>query len=137
MTPTRAALVLAAAATIVAGCGATVINVETTTTAPVSTVVPRGDARALFGNIRAAAGDIGELVIEGDSAAATRLLDAARQNWSELEPLVIESGVDLKEQIETVLSLMTTAVERRRPADADKAYRFAELISATIDDLLP
>lgn len=128
---------LVAAASIAAGCGATVINVETTTTVPVSTVVPRGDARALFGNIRAAAGDIGELVIEGDSAAATRLLEAARLNWAELEPLVVESGVDLKEQIETVLSLMTTAVERRRPADADKAFRFAELIGATIDDLLP
>lgn len=136
MTPSRAVIVLVAAATVAAGCGATVINVETTTTVPVSTVVPRGDASALFGNIRAAAGDIGELVIEGDSAAATRLLEAARANWTELEPLVIESGVDLKEQIETVLSLMTTAIERRRPADADKAYRFAGLIAETIDDRL-
>lgn len=137
MTPSRAAAILVTAATIVAGCGATVINVETTTTVPASTVVPRGDARALFDNIRAAAGEIGELVVEGDSAAARRLLEAARLNWAELEPLVIESGVDLKEQIETVLSLMTTAVERRRPADADKAYRFAELVAGTIDDLLP
>lgn len=128
---------LVAAATLAAGCGATVINVETTTTVPVSTVVPRGDARALFGNIRSAAGEIGELVVAGDSAAAARLLEAARLNWEELEPLVIESGVDLKEQIETVISLMTTAVERRRPADADKAYRFAELVAETIDDLLP
>lgn len=137
MIPSRAAVVLVAAATIATGCGATVINVETTTTVPVSTVVPRGDARALFGNIRAAAGDIGELVIEGDSAAATRLLEAARLNWDELEPLVVESGVDLREQIETVLSLMTSAVERRRPADADKAYRFAGLIADTIDERLP
>jgi len=133
----RVSLATATLVTVLSGCGATVINVETTVTTPASTVVPRGDAEALMDNIAAAARDIGELVVDGDAAAASRLLDAARENWAELEPLVIESGVDLKEQIETVMSLMTTAVERRRPADADKAYRFAGLISETIAELIP
>lgn len=131
----RVALTCAAvsvAAVAAAGCGATIINSETTTTVPPSTVVPRGDASAMFDNIVASARDIGELVVSGDTAAASRLLDAARANWAELEPLVVESGVDLREQIETVISLLTTAVERRRPADADKAFRFAELIGETV-----
>ena len=111
-----------------AGCATTIVVETTTSTTPPTTIAPRGDMVASLDNIVASAGRIGALVADGETDAARAELTAARENWAVLEPMIIESGIDAVESVQSIVDLMTTAVDRRRPADADKAYRFGLLI---------
>lgn len=115
-------------AVAVTGCATTIVTTTTTSTTPPTTIAPAGDMVALMDNIVAAAGRMGALVADGDSDAAREQLAAARANWIELEPMIRSAGFDAVESVESVLDLMATSVDRKRPADADKAYRFGLLI---------
>jgi hypothetical protein len=53
-----------------------------------------------------------------------------------IEPLILESKIDVLESVQRVVGLMRTAAERKRPADADKALRFIPLIIEAVTPLL-
>jgi len=120
--------VMTACALVAAGCATTIVTATTTSTTPPTTTVPSGDMTALMNNIVAAAGRMGARIAEGDNDAARTELEAARRNWEALEPLIVESGIDAVESVEGIIGLMTTSIDRRRPADADKAYLFGLMI---------
>lgn len=115
-------------AVVSTGCATTIVTAPTTSTTPPTTTVPAGDMTALLANIVEGAGRMGALIADGKSDAAREELRAARLNWAELEPLIVESGIDAVESVESIVGLMATSVDRKRPADADKAYRFGLLM---------
>lgn len=101
---------------------------ETTTPDATTTTVPAplpGDINALLDELVVLASGLGDLVAEGEKEEARRRLDRAEQVWERIQPLIIESGVDLLDETGAVVDLVRTAVRRTRPADGDKAMRFA------------
>lgn len=113
------------------GCATTIISTDTT--APVvtiasSTTLPSGESLDLMKNIAAAGADLGDAIANGRSQEARDALAVAKANWQVLEPQLQKLKLDIAEDMRRIVDMMTTAVERKRPADADKANRFLGLV---------
>jgi hypothetical protein len=67
---------------------------------------------------------------------ARQQVSDAEAIWIALEPQLRDAGIDVVEDLDRMVELMQTAVDRKRPADADKAYRFISLIAQEIPALL-
>ena len=136
----RSLSVLALAAMMVplASCGETVIvgSLDTTTTTS-STVPPppTGDISDLLGQLADLTDGLSQVVIENDRTEGERRIARAEEIWTALEPQIRDAGVDLVEEVRSVIDLMTTSVNRRRPADGDKAQRFVDLIIESVPGL--
>jgi len=111
---------------------------ETTTTTP-STVpaTPTGDVKQLLGDLADLTDGLGQMIVDGDTAGAKARLARARAIWEVMEPQIRAAGVDLVEEVQSIIDLIGTAVERKRPADADKAQRFIALVAESAATLLP
>lgn len=121
----------------------TVINDTSNTEAPddtvvmsTSTTIPSGDITTLLNQLVGSANGLGE-------AIANRQNDQARQQsadvlaiWTALQPQLLDSGIDVVEDLDRMVRLIQTAVERKRPADADKAFRFISIIAKEVPTLL-
>ena len=94
----------------------------TTTTAPAP--LPDGIV-ALLDELVVLATGLGDAVAEGEKDEARRRLARAEEIWARIQPLIVESGIDLLDETGAVVGLVRTAVQRTRPADGDKALRFA------------
>lgn len=121
-----------------ASCGETVIvgSLETTTTTS-STVPPppTGDISDLLGQLADLTDGLSQVVIENDRTEGERRIARAKEIWTVLEPQIRDAGVDLVEEVRSVIDLVTTSVNRRRPADGDKAQRFVDLIIESVPGL--
>ena len=121
-----------------ASCGETVIvgSLETTTTTS-STVPPppTGDISDLLGQLADLTEGLGQVVIDNDRTEGERRIARAEEIWTVLEPQIRDAGVDLVEEVRSVIDLITTSVNRRRPADGDKAQRFVDLIIESVPGL--
>lgn len=132
--PAPATLGLAALAVtaLAPGCSsggdATVPSVASTTE-PVS--VPGGTAADLLPEISIDMSRLSNQVVEGDGDREA--LARINATWAAARPEVSASRPDLVDAFDRTIALATTAVEDRRPADADKA--FANL-SSLVDDYL-
>jgi len=119
----RRLLGAALAAAAVAGCAQTTI--DTAATAPPSstgaptTLALSGGAAALLPRLDRELAALSERIVEndGDDDALVRV-DAL---WAAARPDVEAARPELLAGFDGVIRLATTAVERRRPADADKA----------------
>ena len=119
------------AALTLSGCATTIVSTDTTApavTVATTTTLPSGDALELMKNIAAAGADLGNSVADGRSEEARAALATAQANWTVLEPQLQKLKLDVIEDLRRIIDLMTTAVERKRPADADKANRFLSLV---------
>ncbi len=123
---------------VLAGCSTTIVG-SADTTAPVkinvTTTLPIGTAEELLTNILEATNGLGDAIASGDTKTAKLRLNDVLANWEVLKPLIKDSSLDIFSDIERMVGLITSAVERKRPADADKALRYLPLIVAAIDDL--
>ncbi|MBM3656858.1 MAG: hypothetical protein FJW93_01135 [Actinobacteria bacterium] len=76
-------------------------------------------------------------VLDSDEAAARAHLDRINQAWVYAEPLIVAKFGELADQItydlRRVVELARSAVERNRPADADKAVAFLRLAIASLN----
>ncbi|MFM7080694.1 MAG: hypothetical protein ACKOE7_09515 [Actinomycetota bacterium] len=76
-------------------------------------------------------------VLDSDEAAARAHLDRINQAWVHAEPLIVAKFGELADQItydlRRVVELARSAVERNRPADADKAVSFLRLAVASLN----
>ncbi|MFM9226286.1 MAG: hypothetical protein ACKOQ1_06630 [Actinomycetota bacterium] len=124
----------------VSACAPTTIvgPLETTTTTS-STVpaTPTGDVKQLLGELADVTDGLGQMIVDGDTSAAKARLAQARAIWEVMEPQIRAAGVDLIEEVQSIIDLIGTAVERKRPADADKAQRFIALVAESAATLLP
>lgn len=102
---------------------------ESTTTAPASTTttIPSGTLSDLFDEILAIGSGLGNDVATGKSADAREKLADIKATWEAIQPMITDRGSDLNADLQRLINLYITAVERKRPADADKATRFLRL----------
>jgi len=107
------------------------------TTAPsasTTTTIPRGSTEELFAQMLQTGKELGNDVAQGDmSTARTKLADITAI-WIGIQPQITQASQDLVDDTQRMINLFTTAVERQRPADADKAMRFLpSLISSLVN----
>ena len=122
---------LSMSALVLSGCATTIVSTDTTSpvasVAP-TTTIPTGAPLELMTNIARAGADLGNAIANGRGQEARDALAEATANWQVLEPQLQELKLDLVEDMRRIINMMTTAVERKRPADADKANRFLGLV---------
>ena len=121
---------LAVVAACCTGCATTIEGGSaTTSTAPASTTttIPRGTIDELFGAILRIGAGLGNDVASGEIQAARSKLADIRATWQAITPQIADLGKDLNDDLQRLVDLYGTAVERKRPADADKATRFLGL----------
>lgn len=127
---------------LLASCSPTTIvdDLATTTTAPNATTTtlaaPTGTIPELLQQLVDVSVGLGDAIVERDSSLANARLSRAVAIGEALEPKIREAGVDLVEDVQRIVGLVRTAVERKRPADADKAMRFAILVKDAAETLL-
>jgi hypothetical protein len=76
------------------------------------------------------------LIVDGDTSQWKAKVAEADAIWVVLEPKIRESGIDVVDSVESIVRLIHTATERKRPADADKALRFIPLVIEALTPLL-
>ena len=107
----------------------------TSTTAPtvVTTTIPSGGIDRLFGQILDAGADLGNDVASGDMRTARAKLADIEATWQGIEGQLGAFNDDVKADLERLVDLFTTAVQRKRPADADKAMRYLPMALEALD----
>ena len=129
--PSTSPIAVGIAALFLSGCATTIVSTDTTApvvTVATTTTLPSGDSLQLMKNIAAAGADLGNAIANGRGDEARDALATAKTNWIVLEPQLQQLKLDLVEDLRRIVDMMTTAVERKRPADADKANRFLGLV---------
>ena len=122
----------ACATKIVGSTQSTIPVVTTTTTLP----APTGDIESLLMQLHTEATGLGQLVVDGKNSEAALIVARADAIWVAIEPQILESKIDIAEDVKRIVNLFHTAAERKRPADADKAVRFTTLMLESIPQLL-
>ena len=122
----------ACATEIVGSTQSTIPVVTTTTTLP----APTGDIESLLMQLHTEATGLGQLVVDGKNSEAALIVARADAIWVAIEPQILESKIDIAEDVKRIVNLFHTAAERKRPADADKAVRFTTLMLESIPQLL-
>lgn len=122
---------------ILGGCATTIEGGSaTTSTSPASTTttIPRGTVAELFDAILSIGGGLGNDIASGEMQTARAKLADIRATWQAITPQIANLGKDMNDDLQRLVTLYSTAVERKRPADADKATRFLELAIEPIVD---
>jgi PBP1b-binding outer membrane lipoprotein LpoB len=127
------AVSLTSCATEITGSTESTVALATTTTIPVA---PTGSIISLLEQLLPVADGLGQAVVDGDSKVFKAKVAQADAILVAIEPLILESKIDVLESVQRVVGLMRTAAERKRPADADKALRFIPLIIEAVTPLL-
>ena len=127
------AVALTSCATEITGSTESTIPEVTTTTLPKA---PTGSLISLLEQLVPVADGLGQAVVDGDTKVSKAKVAQADAIMVAIEPLIRESKIDILESVQRVVDLMHTAVERKRPADADKALRFIPLIIEAVTPLV-
>jgi hypothetical protein len=134
-------LVIAAIASISTSCGATTFDESIATTSevtlPAPTTVPTGTVDELLGDLADAMNGLSGLIGPDSSgrtpAGKNERIVAIEALWKAVQTPISATDAEAADAIGRMVDLARTAVERNRPADADKAARFAGQV---IDKLL-
>ena len=114
---------------LASGCATEIIDAElTTTTSTAERPEPTGEVNELLDQLKVSFGTMSEALAEGDRSRAREELEYVERIWTALEPQIVGLGEQYVEDVRRVVDLAVTSVERNRPADADKALRFIELV---------
>ena len=114
-------------------CATTIIDTAPTTTlvAP-TTVVPSGTAQELFLLLQKTIAELSKAISDSNSGVAKTKLAEIREIWKVLQPQITERGDQFVQDLQRIIDLAASSVERNRPADADKALRFLSLVIETL-----
>jgi hypothetical protein len=112
-----AALVLTACNTVTYDSTATTAPRVTTTTV----FVPTGSTKELLASIAAGVDGLSELLVDNDGQRAA--LARIQAEWGAVRPAIEEQRPELLAGFDAVLAQVQRSVDRRRPADADKAAK--------------
>ena len=126
----RTLVALSATLIFASGCATTIDDSSaTTSTTPASTTttIPRGTVTELFAQLIEIGSDLGNDVASGAMATARAKLADIRATWQAITPQIEDLGRDKNEELQRLVNLYSSSVERKRPADADKATRFLGL----------
>ena len=125
------AVVVVLCAGVLTSCSTTILDtINTTTTSSVvtTTTIPTGDIPALLGQLLASTEGLGSAIVAKDKAVTAEKLRNVESIWVALKPQLLELPNDLATDVERIVNLVRSAVNKKRPADADKALRFVSLI---------
>ncbi len=119
---------------VIAGCAETTVDpTRTTPASSVATTPPftvAATTAGLLDQLAAETAGLSALIIEGDGQRES--LARIEAVWAALRPEIEETHPDLVAEYESVVDMTRRAVERRRPADADKAHNnLRTLLAAT------
>ncbi len=139
----RRSLGLVAATLVFSACGTTTFDetVATTTIVATTTTLPEGTADELLPRLVTGLSDLSLLIgpvpagfDRGDIDKRSRLAEIEAL-WAAVEREVVADDPDTADAIVRMLDLARLAVERSRPADADKAAKFvADLVRDYLAD---
>jgi hypothetical protein len=112
-----------------AACSTTIVDTAPTTTlVPPTTVVPSGTATELFDQLQTTIGGLSTAISDNDRAMAKVKLAEVQEIWNVLQPQIAERGEQFTQDMQRIIDLAISSVERNRPADADKSLRFLSLV---------
>lgn len=133
-------LVLVTSIVLLSSCATTIVDTTDTTQVVQSTTstiaAPSGEIIDLLRQLSSVADGLGQAVVDGDTSVSKAKVAEADAIWLALEPQIRESRIDIVESVQSIVRLIHTSVERKRPADADKALRFIPLIIEAVTPLL-
>ena len=114
-------------------CATTIIDTAPTTTlvAP-TTVVPSGTAEELFPLLQRTIAEMSKAISDSNGGVAKTKFAEVREIWNVLQPQITERGDQFVQDLQRIIDLALSSVERNRPADADKALRFLTLVIETL-----
>jgi len=116
-----------------AACSTTIVDTAPTTTlVPPTTVIPTGTATELFDQLQATLGELSKAISDSDRAMAKVKLAEVKEIWNVLQPQIAERGEQFIQDMQRIIDLAISSVERNRPADADKSLRFLSLVIETL-----
>ena len=117
---------------LLSSCATKVIDTVATSVVVTPTTIPSGSVRQLFDQVVAETTELGIAMNKADSAGARRHLANIDAIWIAMQPLAQVLGDQTLEDLQRMIDLVHTAVERNRPADGDKALRFLLLLDESI-----
>ena len=126
--------VLIGALIAVASSCATTINLAAPTTLaqPAVTTLPTGTTAELFGQMKSTLSELSLAITTEDKSRAKTTLATLLNVWGALQPQIVAEGGETVDQtvadMQRIVDLASSSVQRTRPADADKALRFFDLI---------
>ena len=133
-------LVFITSTLLLSSCATTIVDTTDSTLAVQSTTstiaTPSGEIIDLLRQLSSVAEGLGQAVVDGDTSTSKGKVAEADAIWLVLEPKIRESGIDLVDSVQSIVRLIHTATERKRPADADKALRFLPLVIEAVTPLL-
>ena len=113
-------------------CATTVIDSVTTSAVVAPATIPSGSVRQLFDQVVAETTKLGIAMTKADTAGARQRLASIDSIWVAMQPLAQDLGDQTLEDLQRMIDLVHTSVERNRPADADKALRFLLLLEESM-----
>lgn len=128
------ATILLSALVVVGSSCATTINLSAPTTlaTPAVTTLPTGTTLDLFTQMRTQVAELSANITHEDKTAAKTTLATVLNLWGALKPQIAATSRPNADQtiedIQRIVNLAKSSVERTRPADADKALRFLDLV---------
>ena len=126
--------VLIGALIAVASSCATTINLAAPTTLaqPTVTTLPTGTINELFGQMQSTLSELSLAITNEDKPRAKTTLATVLDIWGALQPQIVAEGGETADQtvedVQRIVDLASSSVQRTRPADADKALRFLDLV---------
>jgi hypothetical protein len=110
-------------------CATTFISTAPTTTAVApTTTIPSGTPDELFAQMQQTIALLSKALSESNKGVARLRLAEIESIWSTLKPQVAERGDQFVQDIQRIVDLAISSIERNRPADADKSLRFLTLV---------
>jgi hypothetical protein len=106
--------------------------VSTTTTLPTAT----GGIIDLLEQLLDTSKGLGQAIVDSDSDVVNARKNQANAIWVAIEPQIRAAEIDLVEDVQRLVGLINTAVNRKRPADADKVLLFLPPIITAAEKLL-
>ncbi len=115
------------------GCATTInLSAPTTLALPSVTTLPTGTTVELYEQLKSTLADLSLAITNEDKPRAKTTLTTVLNIWDALKPQIVSAGGETVEQtvldMQRIIDLASSSVQRTRPADADKAVRFLDLV---------
>ena len=135
--PVSAAALVVGCVALGAGCATTIDSSNTTAPANTTTTVfvPAGTTDELLAQMLAELGGLSEAIV--DNSHQREIIDRVDALWSAASGDVALLQPRLMPEFEEAIGLAHLGVERRRPADADKAFLNLTALTAALPSTPP
>lgn len=129
----RAFVLLSALITVASSCATTInLSAPTTLVQPAVTTLPTGTTIELFGQMKSTLSELSIAITNEDKPREKTTLATVLNIWAMLQPQIVADGGETVDQtvadMQRIVDLASSSVQRTRPADADKALRFLDLL---------